>query len=57
MKYIESFNYRECVFKIYEDGRIYVAKCEEMSTHDDDLKSLKNDKIPTCYRENRIFKL
>lgn len=57
MKFVETYNYNGCEFRIYEDKYQYYAKCEEMNTHGDSIQSLKNTDIPNCYRTHRIFKL
>ncbi|HBJ1649382.1 hypothetical protein [Clostridium botulinum] len=57
MKFVETFIYNECEFRIYEEKGIYYGKCEEMSTHGETIQSLKNTDIPNCYHSNRVFKL
>lgn len=57
MKFLETFMYEKCEFRIYEEKGIYYAKCQEMSTHGGSIQGLKNTDIPNCYRSNRVFRL
>ncbi|HHQ4318052.1 hypothetical protein [Clostridium perfringens] len=53
----ESYKFEDCEFKITKEYNHYYARCEEMSTYDDDLDNLKTVKIPQCYHSHRVFKL
>ncbi|UBL03719.1 hypothetical protein KLF24_15325 (plasmid) [Clostridium perfringens] len=52
-----NYKFEDCEFKITKEDNHYYARCEEMSTYDEDLDNLKTVKIPQCYHSHRELKL
>ncbi|WP_315112978.1 hypothetical protein [Clostridium intestinale] len=56
-KFIEYYEYEGLSFKITLEGNNYYARFQEIVTYSDDLKDLKEIKIPNQYHASRVFKL
>ena len=59
-QFIENYNYKDYVFEITynkKDGNYYARNSRAGFTYSDDLKDLKEVKIPTVVYQTTEFKL